>query len=178
VRVTTPHSVISDTPRVPLRVEARDKSFAPVSDATVVAHVSGPGGTGGEMELAPSSVEPGVYSGEWWAEKPGTYLAEVAVRRGGEELGRDAVVFRREDGMAENFRLEQNRELLERIASETGGRYYRPRDLAKLPGEISFSEAGITTREPRDLWDMPAVFFLLLVLRTAEWFLRRKWGIV
>ncbi len=178
VRVTTPHPVVSDTPRVPLRVEARDPSFAPVSDATVVAHVSGPGGLGGEIELAPSSVEPGVYTGEGLAEQPGAYLAEVAVRRAGQELGRDTLVFRREDGMAENFRLEQNRELLERIAAETGGRYYRPRDLEKLPGEISFSEAGITTREPRDLWDMPAVFLLLIVLRTAEWFLRRKWGIV
>jgi hypothetical protein len=178
VRAATPHPVVSDTPRVPLRVEARDQSFAPVSDATVVAHVSGPGGAAGEIELVPSSVEPGVYTGEWLAEQPGTYLAEVAVRRGGQELGRDTLVFRREDGMAENFRLEQNRELLERIASETGGRYYRPRDLGKLPGEISFSEAGITTREPRDLWDLPAVFLLLIALRTAEWSLRRKWGIV
>ncbi|MCS6953392.1 MAG: glutamine amidotransferase [Bryobacterales bacterium] len=178
VRVTTPQPVVADTARVPLRVEARDRSFAPAADAVVVAHVTGPEGAGGELELVPSSAEPGVYTGEWVAPKPGDYAAEVVVRRRGEELGRDTLVFRREDGVAENFRLEQNRELLERIAEQTGGKYYRPGDLDELPGEISFSEAGITTREPRDLWDMPAMFLLLVGLRTAEWFLRRKWGIV
>lgn len=178
VRAGTPHPVVFDTARVPIRVEARDKTFTPAPDATVVARIAGPAGAGGEVELAPSSLEPGVFTGEWLAAQPGSYLAEITAHRAGQELGRDLLVFRREDGVAENFRLEQNRELLERIAEQTGGRYYRPRDLSKLPGEISYSEAGITTREPRDLWDMPAVFLLLIGLRTAEWFLRRKWGIV
>jgi hypothetical protein len=28
------------------------------------------------------------------------------------------------------------------------------------------------------LWDMPAVFLLALGLKTAEWLLRRNWGVV
>ena len=40
------------------------------------------------------------------------------------------------------------------------------------------SEAGITTRETRDLWDMPVVFLLALGIRASEWLLRRKWGVV
>ena len=43
---------------------------------------------------------------------------------------------------------------------------------------ISYSEAGITTRETRDLWDMPVVFLLALTIRASEWLLRRKWGVV
>ena len=62
------------------------------------------------------------------------------------------------DGVAENFHTEQNRELLEQLAAQTGGRYWRPQDLSKLPSEISYSEAGITMRETKDLWDMPVVF--------------------
>jgi hypothetical protein len=119
-----------------------------------------------------------VYQGEWTAEKPGSYLLEAAATRGGEEIGRDVMAFRREDGVAENFRAEQNRELLEKLADETGGRYYRPRDAAKLADEISYSEAGITTREARDLWDMPALFLALIALKSAEWLLRRRWGVV
>jgi hypothetical protein len=30
----------------------------------------------------------------------------------------------------------------------------------------------------KDLWNMPAVFALVLALRSAEWLLRRKWGAV
>jgi hypothetical protein len=103
---------------------------------------------------------------------------EVTAHRTDEQLGRDTLVFHREDGIAENFHPQQNRELLEKIAAETGGRYWRLEDVAKLPAEISFSEAGITTRETMDLWDMPAIFILLLLVLSTEWLLRRKWGAV
>ena len=33
-------------------------------------------------------------------------------------------------------------------------------------------------RETRDLWDMPVIFLLLLMLRSGEWLLRRKWGVI
>ena len=82
------------------------------------------------------------------------------------------------DGVAENFHTEQNRELLEKLASQTGGRYWTPAGLSKLPSEISYSEAGITVRETKELWNMPAIFLLICCCVFAEWLLRRKWGIV
>ena len=39
-------------------------------------------------------------------------------------------------------------------------------------------EAGVTSREMLDLWDLPVVLLLALGLRAAEWLLRRKWGVV
>ena len=36
-----------------------------------------------------------------------------------EEIGRDVLSFRREDGVAENFHTSQNRELLEKLAQQT-----------------------------------------------------------
>jgi hypothetical protein len=170
--------VFSDEGRVRLRAQARDKSFNPVADARLEAHIMGPEGVTGAQELSPSPTEAGVYEGEWTAEKPGSYLVEVTATRGTEALGRDVLTFRRENGVAENFRAEQNRELLEKLSEETGGRYYKPDNLSKLSDEVSYSEAGITTREIRDVWDMPAVFLLLLLLRAAEWLLRRRWGAV
>jgi hypothetical protein len=178
VAVSTPRQVLSDESRVSLRVEARDKRFSPVSDARVEARILGPGGLSDVVELNPLPLEAGVYTGEWVAQKPGSYLVEASAKRGADEIGRDVLTFRREDGVAENFRAEQNRELLEKIAEQTGGRYYTPDNVAKLAGEISYSEAGITTRETRDLWDMPAVFLLLILLCAVEWLLRRKWGVV
>ena len=86
--------------------------------------------------------------------------------------------FQRTDGVAENFHTEQNRELLEKLASETGGRYWKPDELNRLPNEISYSEAGISVRDTKELWNMPVVFLLLLGLMAAEWLLRRKWGVV
>ena len=88
------------------------------------------------------------------------------------------MTFRREDGMAENFHTEQNRELLQKLSEQTGGQYWRPDQARRLGSEITYSEAGITVRELRDLWNMPVLFFLILLLRSTEWLLRRKWGVV
>ena len=88
------------------------------------------------------------------------------------------VAFRREDGVAENFHTEQNRELLEKLSDETGGRYWKRSELSELPKEISYSEAGISVRDTKELWNMPIVFLLLLGLMAADWLLRRKWGVV
>jgi hypothetical protein len=128
--------------------------------------------------MRPDAIDSGVYTAEWTTPKAGSYLVEVVASRGTEELGRDTMTFRREDGVAENFHIEQNRELLEKLSSETGGRYYKPEAAQQLGKDISYSEAGITVRETRDLWDMPIVFLALLGLRSAEWLLRRKWGVI
>jgi len=128
--------------------------------------------------LRPEPLAQGIYSAEWNAAKTGSYVAEISARRGAETLGTDVLTFRREDGMAENFHREQNRELLENLAQETGGRYYKPAKAEQLAQEISYSQAGITGREVKDLWNMPAVFLAVLMLKSAEWLLRRRWGAV
>jgi hypothetical protein len=174
---STPQPLLADASNVKLRAEVRDKTFLPASDATVEAHVEGEG-ISETVAMTPEPLEQGVYGAEWTAPKPGSYLVEVSAKRATEELGSDAFTFRREDGVAENFHVEQNRELLEKLSSETGGRYYKPEGANKLGQDINYSQAGITVRETRDLWDMPAVFALLILLRSAEWLLRRKWGVI
>jgi hypothetical protein len=175
---TIPKAVLADETRVPVRVEVRDKEFKPVNNAKVQARFMGPEGVNATLELMPQPLEEGVYTGEWSAEKPGSYVVEILAGREQEAVGNDVVTFRREDGVAENFHTSQNRELLEKLAQQTGGRYYKPSDASKLSTEISYSEAGITTHETRDLWDLPLVFLLALAIKGSEWLLRRKWGVV
>jgi uncharacterized membrane protein len=178
VTAATPKTVLADDSKVPIRVEVRDKEYKPVANANVQARFLGPDGASATLELTPQPLEEGVYSGEWTAEKPGAYVAEVIAGRGQEEIGHDVLTFRREDGVAENFHTSQDKDLLEKLSGQTGGRYYTAGDASKLASEISYSEAGITTRETRDLWDMPIVFLLALAIRGSEWLLRRKWGVV
>jgi hypothetical protein len=175
---SVPSQMLLDDGRIQISADVRGKDYLPAGDARVEAHVLGPEGIAAQVEMAPDPVTPGVFRADWNAEKPGSYVAEVIAKRGEEELGRDALHFQRMDGVAENFHTAQNRPLLERLASQTNGRYWRPDELSRLPNEISYSEAGITVRETRELWNMPAVFLLLLLLRSSEWLLRRKWGIV
>ncbi len=175
---STPRQLLADESHVKLRAEVRDKTYSPAGDATVEAHILGPEGIAEAVEMRPEPLEQGVYSAEWTTPKPGSYLVEMVAKKGTEELGRDVLTFRREDGVAENFKVEQNKDLLQKLSTETGGRYYTPSDAKKLPEEISFSEAGVNVRETRDLWDMPVIFLLLLALRSSEWLLRRRWGVI
>jgi uncharacterized membrane protein len=178
VVASTPKSLLADDKHVRLRAEVRDKTYLPSGDAHVEAHILGPNNLSTTFELRPDPSEAGVFAADWSADKEGSYLAEIVARRGEEEIGRDVLTFRREDGVAENFHAEQNRELLEKLAQQTGGQYWRPDQTKKLGAEISYSEAGITVREMRDLWNMPVLFFALLLLRSGEWLLRRKWGVI
>jgi uncharacterized membrane protein len=178
VSAVTQRQVLSDERVVPLRAEIRNKAYLPVSDASVEARVTGPDGAVATVPLALDPLSEGVYTANWEAEKPGPYVVEVVARRAEQDLGHDVFNFRREDGVAENFGLEQNRELLEKLSSETGGKYYKASDANRLLDEISFSDAGITVRENFELWNMPIIFLLILGLCAAEWLLRRKWGIV
>jgi uncharacterized membrane protein len=175
---SVPSTMLFDDGRVQISADVRGKDYMPAPDARVEAHILGPGGIAAQVDMAPDPNTPGVFRADWNAEKPGPYMAEITAKRGEEELGRDVLNFQRMDGVAENFHTEQNRPLLERLAEQTGGRYWRPDELSKLPGEISYSEAGITVRDTKELWNMPAIFLLILLLRSAEWLLRRKWGIV
>ena len=67
--------------------------------------------------------------------------------------------------------------LLKRIAEDTGGRFFTPDNAAGLPEAISYSGRGVTVVEERDLWDMPALFLLLIGLMSAEWGYRRLRGL-
>ena len=67
--------------------------------------------------------------------------------------------------------------LLQRVAEETGGRFFTPANAASLPEAISYSGRGVTVVEERDLWDMPIILMLLLALIGAEWGYRRKRGL-
>jgi len=175
---STPRPVLSDEGRVVLHAEVRDPNYLPMADARVEARIMGPAGIAATVEMDPDTNNPGSFTATWTAEKPGSYIAEIQARRGEEEPMRDVVTFQREDGVAEHFGTGLNRDLLAKLSEQTGGRYWRAADTGKLPEEISYSEAGITIRETKELWNMPVVFLLALALRSSEWLLRRKWGAV
>ena len=178
VEASMPEQVLMDEGHVKLTADVKDRQFSPAADAKVMARVIGPAGGSAMVDFAPVPNKPGMYEADWTAEKPGSYVAEITAGTGKEELGKDVVAFRRDDGVAENFHTEQNRALLEKLSEETGGRYWVRGELERLPREISYSEAGISVRDTKELWDMPVVFLVLLGLTATDWLLRRKWGVV
>jgi uncharacterized membrane protein len=172
---------LSDQGHLQITAQVRAKDFQPARNAHVSAHITGPEGANAVLDMTPSQEIPGIYTADYTAEKAGPYLTEVTADSNDAKtgaLGRDVLTFQRENGVAEGFHTESNPKLLEQLARETGGRAWSTADLKDLPRDISYSEAGISVRSTRELWNMPIVFLLLLGLPVAEWLLRRKWGVV
>ncbi len=168
--------ILFDRGDLTLTTRVRDKKWNAVNDATVTARIAQPNGSTLEQRLEPVSGQSGEYRLQTAVAAPGTYITEIVAMRGSEEVGRDAITFRREDGVAEAFGRVQNRPLLQALSQRTGGNYYTPEDASTIAADMTYSEAGLTIRETRDLWPMPVFFLLLLMLKTAEWMLRRRWG--
>src|ERR1035438_327659 len=97
VVASTPKSVLSDETKVPVRVEVRDKQYKPVTNARVQARFLQPAGTAATVELTPVPLEEGICGGEWTAEKPGSYVAEILAGQDQEQLGHDVLTFRSEE---------------------------------------------------------------------------------
>jgi len=178
ISATPSKQLLLDDGDVEFRADVRDKAYNPVAAATVEARIIGPAGVAAMIQLTPDANQAGIFTSKWDAPKPGSYVVEVLARNGKEEMGRDVFTMIRQDGVAESFHAEQNKQLLEGLSRQTGGNYYTPATAKSLPEDIAYSEAGITTRETKDLWNMPAIFIALFGAKAAEWMIRRRWGAV
>jgi uncharacterized membrane protein len=154
-----------------------DSAYASVNGAAVVAYVTDPGGVEDSLPLEWTVLKDGEYRGAFVTRVPGMYHILVRARRAGGSLGTgDAYVEAASLGR-EFFGAGMRRAALERLADETGGRFYTPANVASLPQDVRYTESGATVFERYELWDMPAFFFLLLLLFGAEWAYRRVRGL-
>lgn len=164
--------------RVQLRAEVRDQAFELQRDVVVSAVATGATGETTSIDLKPVLDQPGVYQADYRPAASGSLFVHAIARRGDRPVAEARTAVHYDSGRAEYFSLRQNRALLQQLAAGTGGAYYSAATLDDLPQAIRFSPAGVTQQETRPLWDLPAIFVLLVALKAAEWLLRRRWRIV
>jgi hypothetical protein len=119
----------------------------------------------------------GEYRTSFVPEESGIYAIKVEAGREQKALGLGTMPVRVSAGDAEYFDAAMRAPLLRRIADETGGHFFTPADVQNLPEAISYSGRGVTVVEERELWDMPALFLLLVGLVATEWGYRRVMGL-
>jgi hypothetical protein len=119
----------------------------------------------------------GEYRASFALQEKGMHEVRVEARRGDHALGRAAVHVNAAPSNAEFFDAHLNATTLKRVAEETGGRYYTPATVSTLADDISYTGRGDTITERMDLWDMPVIFLLLVLLIGTEWVYRRARGL-
>jgi uncharacterized membrane protein len=162
---------------IPLRVSVSDSSFVRANGASVRAEVVSPQGERTELPF------------DWAADRDGEYTATMVPGENGVHtinvtaaVGRDTVksavgYVRVADPTAEYFGAAMRPAVLRQLAEETGGKFYRAADVSQLPQDIVYTTSGATEVQRLDLWDMPALFVLILSLLGAEWLYRRRRGL-
>ena len=167
------------SPATPSRSTSRraTPAFAPVADATVDATLTQPGGATQAVKLRHADPASGRYTAALAPDQPGLYRIHAEARRGTTSLGA-ADRWMYVGGADREFadpRL--NEGFLRRIARNSGGRYVRAAEAARVPAWLEATVPQNAAPERRDLWHEPWAFALVVVLLSAEWILRRRWGL-
>lgn len=162
---------------VALRVHVTDSTFADVNDANVTARVTTPRGEVVNVPLERALGADGAYVGHYIVGDTGVYTLAAVARRGRDSTASVGGALLVDDQGADVAQAELRAPLLRRIAKETGGRYYPLKEAGRLSDDVQYTEAGVTQRDAKDLWDMPIIFLALVALMGGEWTYRRRMGL-
>jgi uncharacterized membrane protein len=160
-----------------LHAHVVDSEYVDVDNAAVTATVTSPSGKETDLPLDWTLREDGSYAGRFVADEPGTWRYQVIAIAGGDTSRASASAALADATGADMDHAELRQGLLERLASVTQGKYYGIDDLSHLPDDVQLTHSGITAHESRDLWDMPIVLLVLLILLGIDWAWRRWRGL-
>ena len=177
VNVTTTADRVEPGEPIKIAAEILDPAYAEVNDGHVVAHITAPSGKTTDIPVDWTVTRDGDYRATFVPEETGIYRIGIDADRAQKELGSATMQVRVSAGDAEYFDAAMRAPLLKRIADDTGGRFFTPATTDSLPEAISYSGRGVTVVEERELWDMPALFLVLMSLVGAEWGYRRVKGL-
>jgi uncharacterized membrane protein len=173
----TPARVQKGEP-VSLSAEVLDKEYKGVNDGRITAQMTSPSGKTEDVPMEWTVEHDGEYRARFTPAEDGLYKVSVGGLTGkGEDVGRGTATVRVAPSDNEYFDAAMRAPLLQRLADETEGRFYRAKDVSQLPEAITYSGKGITMVEERELWDMPVMLVMLLGFMGGEWLYRRRRGL-
>lgn len=180
-----PDQVVADLPTdqieldepLSLRAEVDDANYEEINNSQVSAWITDPDDELIEVPMDWTADRDGEYASSFVPRKEGLYEVRMEATSDGELLGSDVAYIRVAPSDSEFYDSTMQAPLLERVAEETGGRFYTTDTVDSLVDDIQTVGGGVTVVEERDLWDMPVFLFLFLALVLGEWGYRRSRGL-
>jgi hypothetical protein len=160
-----------------ISVIVRDEDFRPIANAEVAIQITAPNGDKRQMPAALSNPQEGRYAVAARFDQSGVYRVEAIAARGSAKIGAASrpVLVGGVDLEMTQPRL--NEAVLQRLASETNGRYVRAAQADELPAMLRASRADAGTPEQRDLWHNGWSLLAIIMLLGVEWVMRRRAGL-
>ena len=161
---------------VTIEASVRDKQYVEMNGATVLAQVARPGGATSPCRCSGRVNVTAQYRGTFVTSEPGAYKCR-STRRGPRRPLAAAGLTCGRGGGREFFDPTMHAPPLQRIAEETGGRFYNADNVTGLAEDVRYAGRGVTSIEERELWNMPIILIMLMGLVCAEWGYRRAVGL-
>jgi uncharacterized membrane protein len=177
VVASVPQDQVEPEQIVTVLAEVADANYEQLNNSAVTAVVTDPSGGLIELPMEWTAEKDGEYRTTFTAADEGFYEVRVEAAVDNELLGEDTVYLQVAPSDSEFYDSTMGASLLERVAEETGGRFYTPDTVGTLPDDVQYVGGGLTVVEEHDLWDMPALLLLLVGLVLSEWGYRRYKGL-
>jgi hypothetical protein len=171
VLVMTNKTVYQSGEKIVISGQVYDDQFKPVSDAAFRVTIRS---REVQVALQMNSAGNGRYESVNGALPVGDYTIFGEAEWNGVILGRDEKKFSVEAYSVELIHTAQNRNLLQRIAQLSGGRYLAADQPDELRNLLNYEIVIIDKKQETDLWNKPVMLFLIVALLALEWWIRKR----
>ena len=175
-RVVLPENIFDENEPVQLDAELYNSNYELINDPEATVTLTGEGGREFPFTFTRTS---NAYALNAGILPVGNYRFRARANAGGEELTYDGR-FSVQAVEVERFALEADHGLLRQLSSRYGGELLFPAQLAGLPARLeaagTVKPVMLDTVNTRSVIHLKWIFFVLLVLYAAEWFMRRYFG--
>ncbi|MFQ6041559.1 MAG: hypothetical protein ACE5PV_11940 [Candidatus Poribacteria bacterium] len=158
-------------------VVAYDEKYEPTNHAQVRATITDDTGNRKELTLKQALGKDGLYRARFVPPKRGEYTVDITGSLHDVPLGEQRGLFEVAESYVEFTHAELNSNLLMNLAQISGGRYYPLEEAHNMVDEIPLIKSGASTMVDKELWDMPLIFLIIILLLAVEWFLRKRRGL-
>jgi len=155
-----------------------DEAYQPLPDVDVSVDLLPEGAPDRESIQVHLGGAEGFYQGTVRDLPPARYRYQGTARHGADALGTVEGTLVVDSLGTEVERLEADHEVLERISAASGGSLWEPDSLEGLGQAFQIHAQAEEERVQVALWDNPLLFVILVLAASAEWYLRRRQGLI
>lgn len=183
IYLTTSSPTYAQGDFVTINIRAYSLTMQPQADADIQLTVTTPNGltyplkthtesTGTQTGIA------GNYTAQLKVEEKGTYKIRAVGQLGNISLGDDEIDIFVHPQLIELEAPQLNESLLMELSEKTGGVYVNIEDAQNLHHKINVVQDPVFVDTERDLWAHPFILITVVGLLGAEWFLRKRIGLI
>ena len=175
VRISTNKTIYRSGEEILLTAQVNDETYKPQSDAFVTAKLRSPSG---ESNLQLIDAGAGRYKKTFRVFESGEYHVEVEAVLQERSLGRDTIEFSVSSFNPEFLDTRASPELMENLARITGGQFGTPDSLSSIIQAMNFPQQTVHSLNEIELYNFPWTLIVIALLLSAEWFIRKRKGMV